>query len=185
MCSAQQGDFLNLRNLRTSWYQLQSFREVFSQRSKCSYEYLGFHIPHPVNFDLQILVLDNFYSFFKRSGENILPSQLHAFFFKPAKPVFTLLNIITQTDHATAVSRHQLNKTPTSIAPLNVQPTNISFRMVKEYVHDVWSAQKGFCKPVFAATTRRDRFVSIKRYLRFDDLATRLQRRQGDISWPQ
>ena len=37
--------------------------EVFSQCSECSYEYrddLGFHIPHPVNFDLQILVFDNF-----------------------------------------------------------------------------------------------------------------------------
>ena len=47
-------------------------------------------------------------------------------------------------------------------------------------MHDVWSAQKGFCRPVFAATMSRDRFVSIKRYLLFDDLATRLQRRQGD-----
>ena len=46
---------LNLRNLRTSWYQLHSFREVFSQRSECSYDHrddLGFHIPHPINFDL-------------------------------------------------------------------------------------------------------------------------------------
>ena len=60
--------FLNLRNLRTSWHQLHSFREVFSQRSECSYDHrddLGFHIPHPVNFDLQILVLANFFSFFK------------------------------------------------------------------------------------------------------------------------
>ena len=44
----------------------------------------------------------------------------------------------------------------------------------------MWSAQKGFCRLVFAATMSRDRFVSIKRFLRFDDLATRLQRRQGD-----
>ena len=70
MGSAQK-DLLNLRNLRTSWYQLHSFREVFSQRSECSYDLRppddhGFHIPYPVNFDLQILVLANFFSFFKR-----------------------------------------------------------------------------------------------------------------------
>jgi len=53
-------------------------------------------------------------------------------------------------------------------------------RSRKESVHDMWSAQKGFCRPVFAATMSRDRFISIKRYLRFDDLATRFQRRQGD-----
>ena len=52
-------------------------------------------------------------------------------------------------------------------------------RSRKESVHALWSAQKGFW-PMFAATMSRDRFVSIKRYLRCDDLATRLQRRQGD-----
>ena len=35
-----------------------------------------------------------------------------------------------------------------------------SFR--KESVHDMWSAQKGFCRPVFAATMSRDSFVNIK-----------------------
>ena len=30
--------FFNLQNLRTSWYQLHSFGEVFSQRSECSYD---------------------------------------------------------------------------------------------------------------------------------------------------
>ena len=53
-------------------------------------------------------------------------------------------------------------------------------RSRKESVHHMWSAQKGFCRPVFAATMSRDRFVSIKRYLRFDDLQTRVQRRQDD-----
>ena len=68
-----------------------------------------------------------FFIAFLPSGENIFPSKPHVFFYKPAKPVITLLNIITQVGHGTAVSRHQLNKSHTSIAPLNVEPTNISF----------------------------------------------------------
>ena len=53
------------------------------------------------------------------------------FFYKPAKPVFALLNMIIQIEHGAAVSWHQLNKSPTSTAPLNVQSTNISFQMMK------------------------------------------------------
>ena len=35
-------------------------------------------------------------------------------------------------------------------------------RSRKESVHDIRSAQKGFCRPVFAATMSRDSFVSVK-----------------------
>ena len=43
--------------------------KFFSRRNECSYDHrvdLGFQIPRPVNFDLQILVLYNFFSIFKR-----------------------------------------------------------------------------------------------------------------------
>ena len=80
----------------------------------------------------ELLTKANIYSLLPLlpSGENILSSQPHAFF-KPAKPVLALLNIITQIDHGAVVSRHQLNKSPTSVASLNVQPTNISSQMTK------------------------------------------------------
>ena len=58
-------------------------------------------------------------------------------FFKAAKilSMHWFLPKFPQIDHGATdkadVSRHQLNKSPTSTAPLIVQPTNISFQMMK------------------------------------------------------
>lgn len=50
----------------------------------------------------------------------------------------------------------------------------------REPIHYLWTKKSLFSRPVFPASMARDRFVSILRFIRFDDLTTRTNRRKLD-----
>lgn len=50
----------------------------------------------------------------------------------------------------------------------------------KEPIHFLWTKKSLFSRPIFPASMARDRFVNILRFIRFDDLSTRTDRRKLD-----
>lgn len=55
------------------------------------------------------------------------------------------------------------------------------FREAKENPHSLWSVtNKSLNRPIYQAIMSRNRFLSILRHIRFDDLSTRPERKQND-----
>ena len=54
------------------------------------------------------------------------------------------------------------------------------FRSIREPISDLYSEDPNRGKPIFPATMPRDRFKAILRFIRFDNLDTRLERLQTD-----
>nr|XP_031836323.1 piggyBac transposable element-derived protein 3 [Nomia melanderi] len=54
------------------------------------------------------------------------------------------------------------------------------FRESRERKRDLWRKNEAFSRPFYAATMSRDRFVDILKYIRFDDSATREERKAND-----
>ena len=54
------------------------------------------------------------------------------------------------------------------------------YRARKELVAELWSDDAGFTRPGFIAAMSRARFTELKRFIRFDDQNTRVQRREAD-----
>ena len=50
----------------------------------------------------------------------------------------------------------------------------------RESIHFLWTKKSLFSRPIFPASMSRDRFVSIIRFIRFDDFTTRIERRKLD-----
>uniref|UniRef100_A0A6P7F5V8 Uncharacterized protein LOC114326169 n=1 Tax=Diabrotica virgifera virgifera TaxID=50390 RepID=A0A6P7F5V8_DIAVI len=55
------------------------------------------------------------------------------------------------------------------------------FRESHEKVHNLWSnTNQSFTRPIYKASLSRDRFISILKHIRFDNLDTRAERRERD-----
>lgn len=55
------------------------------------------------------------------------------------------------------------------------------FREARESVHNIWSIKnQSLSRPVYRAIMSRNRFIDILRFIRFDDLNTRVQRKEQD-----
>jgi hypothetical protein len=50
----------------------------------------------------------------------------------------------------------------------------------RQPVREMWSTEPAFRKHYFPATMSRTRFLEISKFLRFDDLTTRIERREKD-----
>lgn len=65
-------------------------------------------------------------------------------------------------------------------AAFDLLVTAVAQKVNRESIHFLWTKKSLFTRPVFPVSIEDDRFVDILRFIRFDDLTTRIVQRKLD-----